>query len=301
MDSATAAKIARYSDIPGWFNWLDRNLFDTVLSTTDGAPGVLVELGAYLGRSAVIIGNHLGEGDRFVVVDLFGSDEALGDTAADDANRRENTRSYSTLTRQRFEANYLSLHDTLPEIVQGLSSDVVNHVEPGTARFVHVDASHLYDQVAADAQNAKLLLRPDGVVVFDDYRSEHTPGVAAAVWEAVANHGLVPFALTRRKLYGTFGPADAYLAAVRRMVEGKDQYVVGEQQLRGHPSLRIKPREPAKVEAPPAPRPQPPAAKKPPRAEPPEVLTRGRRIQRRIARDYLPPVLTRALLARRRR
>jgi hypothetical protein len=59
--------IRGYSDIPGWFWWIDRQLFATILDAqADSAPGVVVELGTYMGKSAVIIGNHVRPGERFV-------------------------------------------------------------------------------------------------------------------------------------------------------------------------------------------------------------------------------------------
>ena len=64
-------------------------LFSRLLEAQTDVPGDLVELGAYLGKSAVIIGSHLREGERFVVVDLFGAEAVLGDSRADRENRRE--------------------------------------------------------------------------------------------------------------------------------------------------------------------------------------------------------------------
>ena len=61
-----------------------------------------------MGKSAIFLGRHLQEGEAYTVCDLFESD------APDDANAAEATKSYrSTLTRQAFEANYLSFHDDL--------------------------------------------------------------------------------------------------------------------------------------------------------------------------------------------
>ena len=200
-----ALSVRSYTDIKGWFQPVDKDLFELLLAAP-GEPGVVVELGAYLGRSAVVIGDGLRPGERFVVLDLFGGDADAGGAAEDDdANRAENQRSYATLTRSQFEANYLALHDTLPEVVQALSTEIVKHVEPRSVRFMHIDASHLYPQVIDDIRCAQDLLRDDGVVVFDDYRALHTPGVAAAVWEAVATLGLHPFATTASKLYASWG------------------------------------------------------------------------------------------------
>jgi hypothetical protein len=170
--------------IPGWFWPADQRLFEWFLSNED-ASGDVLEMGTYLGKSAVC--------------DLFEAD------APDADNDAETTRSYSTLTRHRFEQNYLSVHDTLPEIVHGPTSIILDHVRAGTCRFVHVDASHLYTHVKGDVLAARTALGQGGVVAFDDYRSEHTPGVALAVWEAVAGLGLEPICVSSQKLYGMWG------------------------------------------------------------------------------------------------
>jgi hypothetical protein len=232
--------VRSYADIDGWFFWHDRMMFDILLDAQEGL-GVLVELGAYLGRSAVIIGDHVRTGERFVVVDLFGDESALTESAHDNANRAENRYSYATLTRQRFELNYLALHNTLPEIVQAPSSTVVDHVEPRSAHFVHIDASHLYAQVAEDILNAQNMLQPNGIVVFDDYSNPNTPGVAGAVWEAVVTGGLVPFAVTPHKMYATWGNPARWLAAAREF--GNDERMgINEQTVFGHTIARLKPK-----------------------------------------------------------
>lgn len=183
--------------IPGWFWMTDQRLFEWFLS--GGARGDVLELGTYLGKSAVLIGAHVRQGETFTVCDLFESD------APDANNNAETTGSYSTLTRRQFEQNYLSVHDTLPEIVHGPTSIILDHVKADTCRFVHVDASHLYAHVKGDVLAARTVLKDDGIVAFDDYRSEHTPGVALAVWEAVAGLGLAPICISTQKLYATWG------------------------------------------------------------------------------------------------
>lgn len=233
-----AGTISGYADIEGWFRWLDKMLFEAILrSQSEGPAGDLVELGAYMGRSSVVIAPFLRPGERFVVIDLFGATEPLVES---DANRTENARSYASLTRRKFEENYLALHPELPVIVQDLSSSVTDHVAPGGARFVHVDASHLYPAVREDALNARTTLHPEGVVVFDDYRSEHTPGVAAAVWESVLEDGLVPFVITPNKLYGTFGDPTGPLRAVRDLLSSDPRFWFEEQEIRGHRVVRAK-------------------------------------------------------------
>ncbi|MGW3039611.1 class I SAM-dependent methyltransferase [Kitasatospora sp. NPDC001159] len=199
---------AGLDDVPGWFWDHDRHSFDWFLGRQEkkGVTGDLLEMGAYLGRSAIVIGEHLQSGEAFTVCDLFDSD------APDEENSEEMAVSYrKTLTRSAFEANYLSFHDELPEIIQAPTSVLAGgRIPAGAFRFIHIDASHLYEHVVGDLQVARVALQQQGVVVLDDYRAQHTPGVAAATWEAVFNHGLKPIMLTECKFYGTWGDPEPF-------------------------------------------------------------------------------------------
>jgi hypothetical protein len=231
-----------YQDIKGWFNEIDRRCFTAILESQRESPaGDLVEMGAYQGKSAVIIGDYLRAGERFVVIDLFGDEGHFDESAEASANLRENQRSYPRLNRGLFEENYLSVHDELPVVVQGFTSEIVEHVEPGTARFIHIDASHLYPAVKVDCQSSKHLMRPGGVVSFDDYRNASSPGVGAAIWEAVANDGLIPFATTRKKLYGCYDDPAPHQETIRAMIaEDPSWYDVEELDIMGGPVLRMR-------------------------------------------------------------
>jgi hypothetical protein len=305
-ENGTPKPITHYTDIPGWFHWYDRALFDALLRSQETA-GNLVELGAYLGRSAVVVGDHLRPGEEFLVIDLFGAD------ADEAANKAENDRFYKTLSRQEFESNYLALHETLPDVVQGPSAVVVEHVAPASVRFLHIDASHLYEHVAQDIRNARTIIQPDGVVVLDDYRSAHTPGVAAATWAAVANDGLRPFAVTPNKLYATWGDADALRDVIETMIQHDERVGRNVHEALGHTFLQLytvkqptAPKPAAAKSAAPKPAAPKPAAPKPAAPKPATTprpaapLTTWGRAKRTIARDIAPPALTRWVRKRRR-
>jgi predicted O-methyltransferase YrrM len=280
-----------YDEVKGWFYPRDRALFTWLLNRQERSepPGDLLELGVFLGKSAILIGSHRRPGETFTVCDLFGSEPS------DAANRTENARSYKTLTRQAFEGNYLSFHDDLPAIVQAATDQIGQYVSPGSCRLVHVDASHLWEHVSGDIQAAQQLLRADGVVVCDDFRSEHTPGVAAAVWNAVANEGLRPICVTGNKFYGTWGDPkpvqDELVEWLRSFNPGLPQY----QNVLGHQLVRV-----CRWNDPPLPELTPlrlpeeedetPVVEEVP-VQPPVVRSRARA----LARELLPPVLTRAL------
>jgi hypothetical protein len=220
--------------IPGWLGEVDQAVLRFILDDQrrSGVTGDLAELGVYLGKSAVLLGDHLQPSETFTVVDLFDG------TAGDASNEAENATFYTDLTETAFRANYQRFHDRLPVIVRGPSTAIRDRARAGAHRLVHVDASHLYDHVRADVDTARLLLRPDGVVVFDDYRSPHTPGTAAAVWEAVGRTGLVPLLVSPVKLYGMWGDPAGWQQRLRQWLptSGLEHE---EQVIAGHPVLRV--------------------------------------------------------------
>lgn len=224
---------ADVQSIPGAFMHPDFLMFRALLKgTADAGPGDLAELGALYGKSAVLIGSHLGDGETFTVVDL------CEDEAADEANAVENAGTYPGLTRRTFEENYARVLGRLPSVVQGLSQEVLNNAAHGTHRFVHIDASHLYEHVRVDIKSSRVLLRPEGVVVLDDYRAPHTPGVAAAAWESVLNGGLRPFALSPQKMYATWGNPDPWREVVEAEAVRAGLPVAGES-VAGHTLARV--------------------------------------------------------------
>ncbi|WP_436843562.1 class I SAM-dependent methyltransferase [Streptomyces hundungensis] len=253
---------SHFSDVKGWFWPVDQLLFDWFLTRQDRAPrgtGDLLELGAYLGKSAIFIGTYQRPGEEFTVCDLFDS------PAPDDPNSAEMDRSYATLTRRAFEANYLAFHERLPSVVQAPTSVIASRLTPGSCRFIHVDASHLYEHVRGDIEAAKELSAPDAIVAFDDFRAEHCPGVAAAVWGAVATTGLKLICITGTKAYGTWGDPEPARAELLEWLTSRTDLWHGVEEVAGAPLIRISGK---KAQAPTPPRPLRPAAKDPEPTEP---------------------------------
>ncbi|MFI5532328.1 class I SAM-dependent methyltransferase [Kitasatospora sp. NPDC051853] len=268
-------------DVPGWFWRVDQELFGWLLArqSANGIKGDLLELGSYLGRSAILMGRHLQAGERFTVCDLFDSE------APDEDNTAEMAMSYrKTLTRRAFEANYLAFHDELPQVVQAPTSVLADgRIPAGSCRFVHVDASHLYEHVAGDIQVARAALVPDGLVVLDDYRSPHTPGVSAAVWEAVYVHGLKPVCLTPEKFYGTWGDQEAVTRDLLARDWRAEGFRLDEEHINGHTVHRLAWDDQAGPSGSRA------------GATGAGAARQQRSAVRRLALDLLPPVLTRAV------
>jgi hypothetical protein len=183
--------------VEGWLLDVD---FDLIVAADAaqrdvGIEGDIFEIGSYLGLSAILLGFLRRPGESLHVCDLF---EVAPEAAA---NAAESEVYYGGLTRQRFEANFLRFHDALPVIHQRDSTTIPELGLDATFRLVHVDGCHAHDVVRVDVATSRKLAAPGGIVVFDDFRRDGLPGVAAGIWEAVANDGLVPLVASSGKLY----------------------------------------------------------------------------------------------------
>ena len=204
--------------VEGWFYREDILLFEKLneLQRVDHVNGDLLEIGAYHGKSAILLGYFRRKAEQLVVCDLF---ETPGQTLE---NRAEKEFWYSKLTQDVFEKNYLRFHRQLPMILTCPSTKLLKVGKLSrTFRFIHIDGSHVYSIVRQDIHTAKTLLKDRGIVAFDDYRSIHTPGVAAAVWEEVTGGDLIPLCLTPQKIYATWDTHNLHLLRKLRVWANK--------------------------------------------------------------------------------
>lgn len=193
--------------IPGWLSIVDAVVLEDLDASqqADGIFGDIVEIGVYAGRSAVLLGHLRRDHERLWLCDTF-------DRPSDEPDH-VGTAFYRPVSVERFLATWDRHHRWRPEIVAGPSHELAARVEPGSARLVHVDGGHDFEIVARDLGVAAVSLRRGGVVVADDWRTAHSPGVGAAVWRAVLETGLIPIAVTDAKLYGSWSTtSDAFSA-----------------------------------------------------------------------------------------
>ena len=206
-DEALPADVAEYlasmDSVPGWFYPLDARIFVAVdgIQRRRGIRGDLLEIGAYRGKSAILLGYLARAGERLAVCDIFDAADGV-----DDENVRESATYYGDLQRQEFERQYRRFHPAPPEIIAAPSTEIDRKKMAARFRLVHVDGSHTYEVVRADIATARTLLAPGGVVVFDDWMQPHAAGVALAVWEEYLRGELTPLCATNLKLYATWDP-----------------------------------------------------------------------------------------------
>ena len=240
MSSSTPLSSAFFDavrNIGGWFYEEDAFVFEAIsrMQTRNHISGDFLEIGAYQGRSAAFLGFLLQPNEQLVVCDLF---EKQGVNAE---NQAEKAAWYASLNRQEFERHYLQIHPRLPRIFACRSSRLMRagNLFP-TFRFIHIDGSHLYQIVKQDLHTASELLEKGGIVAIDDYRTAHTPGVAAAAWEAVLAGRLIPLCLTPQKMYATCKHADiAWLRKLKEWGRAQNEFQVAIEKVYGRQLLRL--------------------------------------------------------------
>lgn len=198
--------------VPGWFDEVDAAVLRGVdrVQRSAGITGDLLEIGAFFGKSAILLGYLLGPEERLVVCDLF-TTEGLDPAVDTDAG------AYEGLTRAAFEQNYACFHNRPPTAIARPSTELPEAGLGRDFRLVHIDGSHRYEIARQDISNALDILVDGGVVVLDDYLTlPHALGVAAALWQAVTDGQLVPVLATYRKLYACAPGATGTTAAMLR-------------------------------------------------------------------------------------
>lgn len=210
----------QFDSLPGWFMPIDQAVFTFVLreQMANSPLGGLVDLGVFKGKSAVLMGTFLRDGEVFTACDLF---EEIADHSAADKSEQDFFKTQS-LSQAEFESNYLSFHKELPRVVRGPTGEICRHVAPASARFVHVDAGHTYDLVKEDIASTKTILREGGVVAISDFFQANTVGTAAAIWEEIWVGGLNPIAHTQFKLYATWGDPKPMQDAIRHAIRAEN-------------------------------------------------------------------------------
>ena len=96
------------------------------------------------------------------------------------------------------------------------------------------------------------LAAPDAIVAFDDFRAEHCPGVAAAVWGAVATMELKLICITGTKAYGTWGDPEPVREELVEWLATRTDLWHGVEEVAGAPLIRIGGKK-AKAPTPPQP------------------------------------------------
>jgi predicted O-methyltransferase YrrM len=155
--------MTEYQFTKDWFNWAP-DVWTQLIPHLSGIAGKrnFLEIGSFEGRSSVWIAeNMMQDGDHLRCIDTWEGGEEHGD---EDMGTVE----------ERFRANLVVATDKFPERLifqsKGTSITRLAQLQGKTMfDFIYIDGSHLAKDVLTDACMAWPLLKPKGLMVFDDY------------------------------------------------------------------------------------------------------------------------------------
>jgi Methyltransferase domain len=191
-------KFRALRNIHGWLSIHDFQVMQSILEiqTELQVSGDIFEIGAYCGKSAIVLGSHLNNSDKLYLCEIFD-----GDTGQE--NRIENLSSYEKVTPKILNENLKKFGIKNYELLITNSEELNASQFPKPLRFIHIDGSHLYRYFKSDLELARILIHRDyGVIAVDDFRAQHTLGVSVALWEQlICKKQLRPLIATPCKIY----------------------------------------------------------------------------------------------------
>lgn len=160
-----------YQNIFGFFGF--QKIYSEIVSHLEDGDCIL-EIGSFLGRSTFYLADKIeqsGKRVKFYTCDPWQWDMV---------SSKINIGSCCDVSRDCFETfkqNLLPFEQMIIPI-RGKSRDVLPRLSHLKFKFIFIDGSHLYEDVAFDIKWAKQLITEDGVIAGDDYQC---PDVKKAV------------------------------------------------------------------------------------------------------------------------
>lgn len=178
-----AQEISRLiSRVPGMSNAANlATLYDCAMKTAH-VPGIMVEIGVWCGRSAVVLGKAAqAMGTRLYAYDLFPPFDWWKDKVSVSVLDAQIAPVYRNggpelLARSAIESAGL---ESVVKVVKGRSA----HVPPIPVRFAFIDGGHDYNSVALDIKNLLPRMSFGGIMVFDDVQNSYPE-----VYEAISDN-----------------------------------------------------------------------------------------------------------------
>lgn len=157
-------------------------VMDMMLSFQESLPakGDILEIGTYKGKSAALLGRHLRNGERLVLVDIA---DYLDPAAIEPFKSRTDFILSDSSKLRRTLPRYRNRHHTF--------------------RFIHIDASHGYEETFRELELANELLAPLGIISLDDFTNLNYSQNIAAIFKYLHTAGsdLVMLLTTDEKGY----------------------------------------------------------------------------------------------------
>lgn len=159
--------MTEYQFTKDWFNWAPE-VWKQLVPHLSGTAGhrQFLEIGSFEGRSSVWIAeNMMQDGDILRCIDTWEGGEEHKADSEDMGEVEERFRSNLMVANEKFPRRRIiqSKGTSVRELSRWLQQDKTSF------DFVYIDGSHIAKDVLTDACMAWPLLKPKGLMVFDDY------------------------------------------------------------------------------------------------------------------------------------
>jgi predicted O-methyltransferase YrrM len=157
--------MSEYKFTQDWFHWSPQ-VWEQLIPLLPSEPGSrkFLEVGSFEGRSTVwIMENMMQDGDYMLCIDTWEGGEEHGAEDMDAVFMRFRV----NVQAAREKTGIKSVGHCRMESTRGLAEEIPEWA--GTYDFIYIDGSHTAPDVLTDACMAWPLLKPQGIMVFDDY------------------------------------------------------------------------------------------------------------------------------------
>jgi predicted O-methyltransferase YrrM len=156
--------MTEYQFTKDWFGWAPP-VWEQLIPMLPGGPHLrtFLEIGSFEGRSSVwIMENMMHDGEHLICIDTWEGGE-------------EHSEEDMKAVKARFDHNVQKAKEKHPQrnfkVVKDYSYGALASLvgSPFDFDFIYIDGSHIAMDVLTDACMAWPLLKPKGIMVFDDY------------------------------------------------------------------------------------------------------------------------------------
>jgi len=162
-------------------DWFTKNIsvWEKTLADLKGKPIQAIELGSYEGRSAVWMLENILTHPRATLICVDSWKDGVNTTDL------EGTKPKWDEIRADFHENIKPYMDKVA-IFEGRTADFLRNTD-NKADLIYVDASHTAHDALVDGVLSHLILKPGGIIIFDDYlwgALNHAPNVPKGAIDA---------------------------------------------------------------------------------------------------------------------